>query len=273
MNTQLRVLLVFPSYNVPGLDDPITHETLVNCSVLPSDLKGYRKTGADLDKKAFLDKVIGTDCSIHVLEGITKGTDVRDEVKWLLSKGADVTVLLFCGHGVNEGSCHHGTLVCSYKSLVSAEAINNIVAEQKFKGTFIRILNMCETPLHHGISHGDAHKFEGIYHKDPTTYNSIIVSATGPFEETRGGKCGSKFMTAFIEMFEKEAMVTYESLEKLLSKYWPKSWVHISPPGLRGCFGFSATKQASNERDVVCTDTLSDDTDTDDEAFANRLKT
>eukprot|EP00798_Chlamydomonas_sp_ICE-L_P000252 gene252-biopygen2254 len=89
-------------------------------------------------------------------------TAVLDHLKWLLSHETEVAVL-FCGHGMCQGSPQHGSLVCSFKQLVTAEAIECVA--EKFKGTFVRLLNMCdaegESTLKDGQGTRDAVRLRG----------------------------------------------------------------------------------------------------------------
>lgn len=52
-------------------------------------------------------------------------------------------MLLFFGHGMWEGLQQHGSLVCSFRQLVSAEAIERAAVEVCFRSTFVRLLNTC----------------------------------------------------------------------------------------------------------------------------------
>ncbi len=216
--------------------DPVLLHTLQECGTLPRDLKGYRRSGDDIDLSIFVEKILGDGVEILVLKGSVYRKTVMDSMAWLLQPSVDVAVLLFCGHGVNEGSFCHDTLVCSYKQLVSAEAIDAVVRAQCFDGTLIRVLNTCESewvaPFNqHGRSQRDAARTD--HHKE------VILSATGPFEETIWGKAGTPFIAALGRMFDAKPIVTYESLDELLKLYWPggSGRVQLYPEGLKGVFG------------------------------------
>ena len=245
-----RALFIFPSYYVDGLGFLLRH-TLEECGTLPRDLKGYRCGGSMKDHDVFVNKVLGSGMEIKVLEGTVCRRTVMDQLAWLLEPSVDVALLLFCGHGMNEGSPRHGTLVCSYKHLVSAEAIDAVVAAQRFCGTLIRVLNMCEEnaiapgpglPFQHGRSLLDASRadhdeqFHLVAHKD------VMLLATGTFEETAGGKAGTHFIAALGRMFDAESILTYERLDELLQRHWPggSGRALLYPARLKGIFGWPA---------------------------------
>eukprot|EP00798_Chlamydomonas_sp_ICE-L_P013591 gene13591-biopygen22709 len=130
---QQRALLVSPSYATPGLDIR-TRYVMEKTGVLPSDLGKYSTEGFARDA-AVLRRQLGPGFSFETLEGEVLSSAVLDHLKWLLSHDTEVAVLLFCGHGMWQGSPQHGSLVCSFKQLVTAEAIECVA--EKFQGTFV----------------------------------------------------------------------------------------------------------------------------------------
>lgn len=250
-----RALLVSPSYYVEGLDPVVLH-TLRECNVMPKDLKTYRLSGAAKDRNVFVEKVLGSGAEIKILTDTVYRRTVMADLAWLLEPNVDVAVLLFCGHGVNEGSLRHGTLVCSYKQLLTAESIDEVVAAQRFRGTFIRVLNMCEAeavgpdsqPFQHGRSQRDAAKAEqDALRRSPSfkiSHADVMVLASGPFQETKGGWDGSQFMAAMGKLFDSELRVTYERLEELLQRHRPLGGARVimQPERLKGVFGWPASR-------------------------------
>eukprot|EP00798_Chlamydomonas_sp_ICE-L_P019803 gene19803-biopygen28650 len=117
-----------------------------------------------------------------------------------------------------QGSPQHGSLVCSFKHLVTAEAIECVAA--KFKGTFVRLLSMCEdegAPAECGELRGA--QMQGVADA-PSTYYGMIVAATQQFGKTTGNSWGSTFGVAQGRMFDQEVLVTYDGFETALDKYW-----------------------------------------------------
>ena len=232
MQRQKRALLVIPSYATPGLDIR-TRYVMEKTGVLPSDLGKYSTEGFARDA-AVLRRQLGPGFSFETLEGEVLSSAVLDHLKWLLSHDTEVAVLLFCGHGMWQGSPQHGSLVCSFKQLVTAEAIECVAA--KFKGTFVRLLNMCD-------AEGLQQLKDGLRCKGgagaPSTYYGMTVAATQQFGKTTGNSRGSKFGVALGRMFDQEVLVTYDGFETALDKYWSGAQVRMTH-AFRGVFGTPA---------------------------------
>ena len=254
-----RALLVSPSYYVEGLDPVVLH-TLRECNVMPKDFKNYRLSRAAKDRNVFVEKVLGSGAEIKILTDTVYRRTVMADLAWLLEPNVDVAALLFCGHGVNEGSSRHGTMVCSYKELLTAESIDEVVAAQRFRGTFIRVLNMCKAEAmgpdrqtsQHGRSQRDAAKAEqDALPRSPSfkvSHMDVMVLASGPFQETNGGWDGSQFIAAMGKLFDSELRVTYERLEELLQRHWPLGGARVimQPGRLKGIFGWPASRTQVN---------------------------
>eukprot|EP00798_Chlamydomonas_sp_ICE-L_P008337 gene8337-biopygen13470 len=231
MQRQKRALLVSPSYATPGLDIR-TRYVMEKTGVLPSDLGKYSTEGFARDA-ALLRRQLGPGFSFETLEGEVLSSAVLDHLKWLLSHETEVAVLLFCGHGMWQGSPQHGSLVCSFKQLVTVEAIECVA--EKFKGTFVRLLNMCdaegESMLKDGQGTRDAVRLRGAQMQGgagaPSTYYGMTVAATQQFGKTAGNSRGSKFGVALGRMFDQEVVVTYDGFETALEKMTAK-----------GCFSY-----------------------------------
>eukprot|EP00798_Chlamydomonas_sp_ICE-L_P027318 gene27318-biopygen3153 len=118
---------------------------LEEAALLPSDLRTYSTTGFATDVERFKES-LGEGFSCNVMGGTSEvpKRDLRAAIQHLLQPGTDVAVLLFCGHGTWSGSTQHGALVCSFGKQITAQEIEDIVAQQGFTGTFVRVLNMCE---------------------------------------------------------------------------------------------------------------------------------
>jgi len=228
-----RALLVFPSYYVEGLD-PVVQHTLLQCGVIPIDLKEYRLTGASKDCDMFTQKVLGTGIQIKVLCGVVYRTAVLTELSWLLEPGVEVATLLFCGHGTSTTDAdplRHGALVCSYNQLVSAEDIDILAMARQFEGTFVRVLNLCGT---RAVSrHDAATQRKSVSHRD------VVVLADRPPGELARCSDGSAFVAALVRLLEVEPLVTYKRLEEAMGRQWPGGGVRVSlhPEGLIGTFG------------------------------------
>eukprot|EP00798_Chlamydomonas_sp_ICE-L_P029237 gene29237-biopygen8540 len=145
MQRQKRALLVSPSYATPGLDIR-TRYVMEKTGVLPSDLGKYSTEGFARDA-ALLRRQLGPGFSFETLEG--------------------------------EGSPQHGSLVCSFKQLVTAEAIECVA--EKFKGTFVRLLNMCdaegESTLKDGQGTRDAVRLRASSAAVKSAYDSAVSAS------------------------------------------------------------------------------------------------
>eukprot|EP00798_Chlamydomonas_sp_ICE-L_P010726 gene10726-biopygen10824 len=103
--------------------------------------------------------------------------------------------------------------------LVTAEAIECVA--EKFKGTFVRLLNMCdaegESTLKDGQGTRDAVRLRGAQMQGgagaPSTYYGMTVAATQQFGKTAVNSLGSKFGVALGRMFDQEVIVTYDGFE------------------------------------------------------------
>lgn len=254
MTGHRRALLVSPSYAAPGLDDR-TRYVLQQAGVLPLDLGKYSTEGFARDA-AVLRRQLGQGFSWDTLEGEVLAKTVVQRLEWLLSRDTEVAVLLFCGHGVWQGSPQHGNLVCSFKQLVSAEAIERVATEARFSGTFVRLLNMCEAEGS-PAAQGEPVRQEAQGARDearlqaaqmltapqppgaPPAYCGLTVAATHRFGKTGGKSTGSVFGAALGRVFEQEVLVTYEDFEAALAKQWHGAQVRTTH-AFRGVFGAPA---------------------------------
>jgi hypothetical protein len=252
-----RALLVSPSYAAHCLD-PRTRYVLVQAAVLPPDLVGYRRHGFAKDAAEFK-RQLGEGFEIKTLEGEVLGASMRGALEWLLEKPCAVAVLLFCGHGAWEGSSLHGSLVCSFNQRVSAEGIEAIASKCGFRGTFVRMLNMCRAegqpvpasmggPPLAGRALRDATE-SARTGTSPADYFGVIVAASESFGEVRGGVDGSEFMASLARMFRNEVAVTYRRMAELLKRYCPRATVNVTSGTQDGLFG-GAAKPVSGQAPV-----------------------
>lgn len=140
-----RALLVFPNYEVPGLD-PIVERTLRMCGVLPeAEVQSHRCWAKE--GRAFLEGITGmSDVARCRMDGLVLAPSVSKMLEWLLDPSVDLAVLVYCGHGCCAGSAGSAgssaaqqPLVCSYGRLVTAEAIDAAAVANGFKGTLLRV--------------------------------------------------------------------------------------------------------------------------------------
>jgi hypothetical protein len=139
-----RALLVFPDYStVHGFSERQLF-VMQQAGVLPPSLGKYTSLGASADMEQLI-SILSSDFVTNVLRGQVTASDFKIALRLLLAHDTSVAVLAFCGHGVYEHAAgYHGSLVCCFNQRISAVAIEDIVAENKFRGTFVRILNMCD---------------------------------------------------------------------------------------------------------------------------------
>lgn len=245
-----RALLVSPSYAACGLDDK-TRYVLQQAGVLPTDLGRYSTEGFAHDA-AVLRCQLGPRFSFDTLEGEVLANTVAQRLEWLLARDTEVAVLLFCGHGVWQGSPLHGSLVCSFKQLLTAEAIERVAALCRFRGTFVRLLNMCEAegapaaigePLRleaQGARDDARLQAERMPPNALPAYCGLMVAASHQLGKTSGDSKGSRFMAALGRVFEREVLVTYEGFDIALAKQWRGAQVRATH-AFRGVFGMPAT--------------------------------
>lgn len=222
---------------------------LTQSAVLPRDLKKYTTHGWPKDKSV-MTKILGPTYSLQILEGEVLATSIRNGMEWLLSTDTSVALLLFSGHGVHEGSSHHGSMVCSFNQRVSAADIDETAYKQKFQGTFIRVLNMCEAssePTEYNRSpalSGEALRAEQKnLGSSQQAYDGVTIAATSKFETTDGNSKGSKFMVGFKSVFHNQ-VVTYDSLYQALQTHpdCRSATVRQTAPLFTGVFGTPAKK-------------------------------
>lgn len=203
--------------------------------------------------------ILGPTYSLQILEGEVLATSLRKGLEWLLSTETSVALLLFSGHGVHEGSSHHGSMVCSFNQRVSAAAIDETANRQNFQGTFIRVLNMCEaigepaecnkSPTLSGQALRDEQKNLG---SSQQAYYGVTVAATSKFETTDGNSKGSKFMVGFRSVFHSQ-VVTYDNLYQALQTHpdCRSATVRQTAPRFTGVFGTPANKVNMSNHAVV----------------------
>lgn len=137
-------------------------------------------------------------------------------------------VLAFSGHGVFEHAAgYHGSLVCSFNRRVSAATIDNIAVEERFNGTIVRILNMCDAsadtvpsnasiePI--GRAQRDVAALQRLPREALATIKGVIISASSPFTMAYGNSTGSYMIKALGALFAKVPVVTYECVASLLN--------------------------------------------------------
>eukprot|EP00798_Chlamydomonas_sp_ICE-L_P024379 gene24379-biopygen18847 len=209
-----RALLVSPIYAL-NLEARLTR-VLEEAALLPSDLRTYSTTGFATDVERFKES-LGEGFSCNVMGGTSEvpKRDLRAAIQHLLQPGTDVAVLLFCGHGTWSGSTQHGALVCSFGQQITAQDIEDIVAQQGFTGTFVRVLNMCEEG---STQHASSSVAEASIPYSIADYNGVIIAASTMFGMARGGEGGSEFMDAWVAVGQ---LPTYHKLGTVLKEHCP----------------------------------------------------
>jgi hypothetical protein len=218
---QKRALLVFPDYSAHGLTQRQRH-VMQQAGVLPTSLGQYSTSGAAADRDTLL-RILGPGFSTTVLCGEVTKRDVMASLRNLLARDTSVAVLAFCGHGVFEHAAgYHGSLVCSFNQRVSAVAIDDVAAEQRFSGTFIRILNMCDASAEAVPSNAYVEPI-GQAQRDGTkprgqlaAFQSMVIAASAPFTMAYGNSTGSYLVKALGALFSKSPVVTYEQVAAML---------------------------------------------------------
>lgn len=265
-------LLVSPSYAVDL--DPRTKCVLEKAGVLPRDLGHYSTSGFDRDASSFK-AMLGPDFSYSTLSGgDVLVSDMRAAIRGLLAADTEVAVLLFCGHGVWNGSAQHGALVCSYGQQLPAEEIESIAAQQRFKGTFVRVLNMCEAEGYMGSAdstlayhasraetrgawaHASQPQQDSVADMLPSRadYKGISILATGTFDKTSGNSKGSRFISAWTEAHAAHGQpFTYQELAKVLPECHPGACVNTyGMSGYAGVFGGPAAQVCTDDEPYIC---------------------
>jgi hypothetical protein len=239
-----RTLLVFPSYAVGGVDERTLY-VLRQAGVLPNDLGAYTTTGAAKDALV-MRNIIGSACEYTTLDCEVTAATLEASLHWLLAPDTSLALLLFGGHGVFDG-----TMVCSFKQLVAAETVDDIATKQRFRGTFVRVLNMCGAGSEPSPSNNPAHP-QGpssasplsppVSGSAPPPWSGITVAATTPFGQTSGESTGSKLMAAMQHIFTENRTMAYEDVGAALSRHLPQAQVHVhlSHPDITGPFGHAA---------------------------------
>jgi hypothetical protein len=241
-----RALLVSPSYAL-NLEARLTR-VLEEAALLPSDLRTYSTTGFATDVERFKES-LGEGFSCNVMGGTSEvpKRDLRAAIQHLLQPGTDVAVLLFCGHGTWSGSTQHGALVCSFGQQITAQEIEDIVAQQGFTGTFVRVLNMCEEGSTHHASSSIA---EASIPYSIADYNGVIIAASTMFGMARGGAGGSEFMDAWVAVGQ---LPTYHKLGTVLKEHCPNVRVTMQNMNSKdGVFGHPAKEVVCVSNDNIC---------------------
>ena len=212
--TKKRALLVFPDYN-SGLSER-EQFVMQQAGVLPPSLGEYTPHGAAADRDKLLG-VFGPGFATTVLWGEITARDLTNQLRLLLARDTSVAVLAFCGHGVYEPAPgRHGALVCSFNQRVSAATVDSVAAEQRFCGTFVRILNMCDASADAVPCDASAEPIGGraqaaLPRAPHAAPRGMVISASAAFTST-----GSHLVKALGALFPK-AMVTYECVASLLN--------------------------------------------------------
>jgi len=242
-----KILLIFPSYHVYGIDDRLRY-VLEQSNVLPKDLNEYGNTGYKHDMFRIQSLFVNVQFDeFRLLDGEVLSRHIDEGIHWLLS--ADVAALVYCGHGKNQGSVDHGTMVCSFNQPYSSDMIDEQLVRSNFTGTFLRILNMCEatgTPQNQvcdnnvsTIQTSQISEISQSFHLP--IYKGITLMATPPFGQTYGGVSGSSFVYELSEMIKCEGAFRYENLKAMFVKYGHNGVCKLTHPLLMGMFGDSAT--------------------------------
>eukprot|EP00798_Chlamydomonas_sp_ICE-L_P013424 gene13424-biopygen22536 len=255
-----RALLVSPSYTL-NLEARLTR-VLEEAALLPRDLRTYSTTGFATDVERFKES-LGEGFSCNVLGGTSEvpKRDLRAAIQHFLQPGTDVAVLLFCGHGTWSGSTQHGALVCSFGQQITAQEIEDIVAQQGFTGTFVRVLNMCEEEGYpsnneapsltfyesrakakgeweYSQQHASSSIAEASIPYSIADYNGVIIAASTMFGMARGGAGGSEFMDAWVAVGQ---LTTYHKLGTVLKEHCPNVRVTMQNMNSKdGVFGHPA---------------------------------
>ena len=172
--------------------------------------------------------ILSSDFDVNVLRGEVTVSNFKIALRLLLARDTSVAVLAFCGHGVYEHAAgYHGSLVCSFSQRISGVVIEDIVAENKFRGTFVRILNMCDASSDVMPSNASAEPIgraqrdlaaRQTHPMEPlAAYQGMMISASAPFTTAYGNSKGSYLVKALGALFAKVPAVTYEGLESVFN--------------------------------------------------------
>jgi hypothetical protein len=225
--TQKRALLVFPDYNtVNGLSERQLF-IMQQSGVLPPSVGKYTPRGAAADRDKLV-SILGPSFATVVMWGEVTAHDLKEQLRVLLAHDTSVAILAFCGHGVFEHAAgQHGSLVCSFNTRVTAETVDNIAAKHRFRGTFVRILNMCDAssaavPMNASTEPiGRAQRDVAALQAEPRStlaeFHGMVISASTPFTSTHGNSTGSYLVKALGALFAKVPVVTYERVASLFN--------------------------------------------------------
>lgn len=234
-----RALIVCPVYSTPGIDAAV-RTVLEKARVLPRELRSYNNSGYLEDVRRFTE-MMGQQFELEVLAGEVLGEAILSRHReWLLARDVSVSVFIFCGHGLNELSSRHGSLVASFGQLVSIAALDECARDAGFSGTSIRVLNMCEadgqgpSPYNsslfiHGQQQWDSLR-AAARGSNALSHQEVLICATGSFEKTSAGRGGSKFVEAMWRIFQENTTVTYATFAEQLAQHWPRGVVHQNGP-------------------------------------------
>ena len=256
-----RAVLVSPSYAL-GLDARLTR-ILEESTLLPKDLGEYSTSGFAADAGRFK-KLLGEGFSHDTLTGDVLKKNLLAAVRQLMAPDTEVAVLLFCGHGTWSGSPQHGALLCSFGPQLTAEEIDNIAVQQRFTGTFVRVLNTCEAegypcsnenpPLTFSASRaqakGDWQNSQQSYNPSCEAYAGITICASSTFGKAHCSAAGSKFIEALTTAVVGDKPITYHGLAAVLKQHYPNAIVIMTGTmnSMDGNFGDCAKQVCENNR-------------------------
>jgi Caspase domain len=234
-----KALMISPSYHISDID-PRTLYVLQQVTRLTQDIKGYGQTGWQKDC-AVMRSILGPTFQYVTLDGEVLARTLTTQLEWLLSGDTSIALLLFCGHGVNV-PYRHDSMVCSFNQTFTATALDDVVKRLEFKGTFVRILNICEAngerAACHGVNAVDKMSRQSEDPRQSQQYNGLTIMASGEFEKTKDGQYGSRFMALLNKVFVDKVLVTYGNLEHYLNSATVR--VLHTPERFTGTFGMPA---------------------------------
>lgn len=182
--------------------------------------------------------------------------DIRTQLRGFIEEGADVIVLLFCGHGTS--ACYtpdHGAMKLSKGELLTDAFLKDCL--RPFKGTFIGILNACSmgAPVPIALNMGASPVGQALH--DHTVMETIApscsfitVAGTSAFDTQKGGSDGTEFISNLHTVLTGYPAPTYDTFGEVYASTFGKELQYPTGTVYEGAF-FRLAKAKGKDAPVV----------------------
>jgi hypothetical protein len=182
--------------------------------------------------------------------------DIREQLRKLIKGGADVIVLLFCGHGCSDSHTpDHGMMKLSKNEKLTDAYLKDCL--RPFKGTFIGFFNACGmgAPVPTASTMYASPIGQGLHDNTvmPTISPQcafITIAATSAFETQKGGSSGTAFISNIHTILSGDPGPAYDTFGELYAAKYGKELEYPTGSVYEGAF-FSLAKAKGSDAPVV----------------------